>query len=172
MKFEGFDRQATPIRVQVGDQEFELLHRLWTASERAEAVEILSRSLSEAVRNSWEYVLGWRGVQDSEGRELPFGDRKFFDGRTVKAIDLIMGQVPWVTQVKTLLVQYALNGVRLPRLRSLALDFTENEAEAKRLVEELEPFLGKPNPLGGASPGGSCTTATSPTGSESPSPTT
>ena len=172
MKFEGFDRQATPIEVQVGDQEFELLHRLWTASERAEAVEILSRSLADAVRYAWEFVIGWRGVQDSRGVDLPFGDRKRDDGRTVKAVDIVMGQIPWVIQVKTLLVQYALNGVKLPRLRALALDFTEGEAEAKQLQEELEPFFGKPSPRDGTSPSVSSTTATSPTGSESPSPTT
>lgn len=129
-----------PIVVRVGEESFELLHRYLNATERASAVEALGRGLGQAMELMGQYVLGWRDVQNDDGTPMPF-EAGGQGGKIVKNLDAVMGRLPWIVQLKSLMIQYAMNGVQFQRLREPFAGFVRDTAELDAIEKEIEPFF-------------------------------
>lgn len=140
-----FNLQAVPppILVRVGGEEFKLHHRFLTAVERAAAIDSFSRGLSSATAEWWSYLLTWEGVTDEQGAPIAIAFIKPDGTEDRSNLDKVMGRVPFIEQVKTLLIQVAMNGVHIRKLHAVIADLVNDDAEADRLIGEIDPFFAK-----------------------------
>ena len=130
-----------PITVRYKGEEFQLLHKYLTAIERATAVEAIGRGISLAFEIMWESVLSWTGVENDDGTPMAM-KRLDGEGKPLRNdLPTIMGQIPWIEQLRVLLVQYAMNGVKLPKARQLLADFVADASELDAIEKELDSFF-------------------------------
>ncbi|MBI5764939.1 MAG: hypothetical protein HZA51_15590 [Planctomycetes bacterium] len=143
MKFD-LKAKAPPIVVKVGDEEFKLFHRWLTAIERAAAIDCFNRGLGAAMAEWWSYILAWDGVYDMDGAPILIEFQKP-DGQTDRSnFDRVIGRLPFIEQVRILLIQVAMNGIHLRNLRGLVQDLVTDEKEVEKLLGDIDPFFMKP----------------------------
>ncbi len=135
--------KSPPLTVRSESGEFQLLHKYLNGLERAAAVEALARGISIAQEIMWEHVIGWEGVETEDGAPMMF-QRLGDDGHRVHSnLPAVMGRIPWAEQLRVLLIQYAMNGVRLAKFRALIADFVTDPADLDMLEKELDGFFSK-----------------------------
>ncbi len=163
-------KQPDPLIVGDGGQSFELRHK-WLTGQQALAVHecftaaivsvesgaargrgMTQFGLSGAVAILWRNIIGWSGVQDASGRDIPF-ERDENDDRGTAPLDEIMGRVPVKVSLRTVFVQMAMNGICLPDdVRTLFTAIIGDSGFDKELEECLPAFLpGRSEPDGGSS---------------------
>jgi hypothetical protein len=128
------------IKVTVGSESFQLQHRYLTDIQRAEAVQAVERSISLATELLGDAVTGWAGVEDEDGTPMLFS---YEDAQGIKRTNLhkVMGRVPWKVQLRTMLVQFVMNGVAFSRFREILATCVDDPKELDAFEEEMKPFL-------------------------------
>lgn len=135
--------QAPLITVRSDTGEFKLIHKYLNGLERSAAVEALARGISLAQELMWEHVVGWEGVFNDDDTPMIFQRNDDSNTRVQWFLPAVMGRIPWAEQLRVLLIQFAMNGVRLARFRSLIADFVTDPADLDMLEKELESFFSK-----------------------------
>lgn len=160
MRFD-FNAAPPPITVNTPEGPVTLLHSYLTATERARAVEALSRGVSLATEYLWEKIGEWTGVTKMDGQPISMIEVRE-NGEKVSRLDAFMGRLPFVEHLRVVAIQLALNGVRLPNYRDVFAEAVQDKAELATLVEEMERFFSSPGGRPTDSSASSSTTATSP----------
>ena len=136
MKF-NFGKLPPAILVTVGAESFTLQHQYLTGFERAQVIESLS-SLSMLAQLLGDKIINWVNVCGEDGTALAF-EHLDAQGRKIRNLDQLWSHVPWLAQLRVLLVQMSMNGVRLERGRERGL--IENFAGGGEIVAELQKEL-------------------------------
>lgn len=151
-----------PLEVEFDGGSFTLFHAYLNADERAEAVQSLgSEGLRGATDVLWGKISGWKGVNKPDGTPQVMLYKQD-DGSTTSFLPVVMGRIPWVAQIVTVLKQFALNGVALARVRQTLDAFVSDKAELERIEAMMADFFKSRGGQPGGTSTGSCTTATSP----------
>lgn len=141
MKFDIKNNKAPDIVVKFNGEEFKLVHRYLTGIERAAAVDSFNNGLGAAMVEWWSYMLAWSGVEDMEGVPL----HMVFvhpDGKEDRSnFDKVIGRLPFIEQIRILLIQVAMNGIHLRKLKTIIRELVSDETEAERLIGEIDPFF-------------------------------
>jgi hypothetical protein len=89
----------------------------------------------------WSYIVAWEGVFDEHDAPIAIMHVKPDGSEDRRNFDQVIGRLPFIEQVRMFLVQVALNGIQLKRVRGIVSELVNDEQEAERLLKELDPFF-------------------------------
>lgn len=182
-----FDKniKPDPIPVEWEDGSFKLLHRWMNASARIKVQEAVAAGIASAAvgqiadaenmglgfataqRVLGDHIIGWEGVTDESGNLMPFHEKDRNTDVKKSNLDLVMGRVPFEVQLKVMMIQLAMNGIRISgQYIEIIGRLLHDYGFAEKMGEEIKGFFRKPAAKAGDSSTSSSTTETSTTPSE------
>jgi hypothetical protein len=155
--------KPAPIEVEFAGGSFRLIHVYMTAEERGQAVESISRfGIAAAFALFENKVINWEGVQQPGGSPIPLnvaGD----NGGMKSNLGVVFGRIPFMVQVETILIWFAMNGVKFAGLRASVQTFIDDASEVTRIEERVTSFFNSRGATDGTSSAASSAIETSPT---------